>query len=80
MNATSLDNKPVGDILLIIVQEWRKTDGKVTVEQFCEVSVDVLKLKIVEQELHEAEKKFTNSKFHDELSDPRPGDSTEELV
>lgn len=80
MNASSLDNKPVGDILLSIVQEWRKTGGRVTVKQFCEVSVNALKLKIVEEVLCEAQKKFTDSKFQEQLSDPRPGDSTEEHV
>ena len=51
-----------------------------TVEQFCDVSVKVLKLKIVEENLRDAEEKWKKSLFHEQLSGQRPGDSAAEHV
>ena len=51
-----------------------------TVEQFCYVSVNDLKLKIVEENLRDAEEKWKKSLFHEQLSVQRQGDSAPEHV
>ena len=79
MSAMILEQKPVGDILLLIVREWSKVGGKVTVEDFCNFSKNQLKIGRVEHILSEAERCFVASRFSD-FSTPRPGDSFEEHV
>ena len=79
MSATVLEQKPVGDILLLIVREWSKVGGKVTVEDFCDFSKNQLKIGRVEHILSKAESDFLASRFSD-FSTPRPGDSFAEHV
>ena len=80
MNAAVLETKPVGDILLNIVQEWSKIGGKVTVEQFCNVSKQVLNIGRVEQILYNAESKWNTSRNSNSFSTPQLGDSLTEHV
>ena len=80
MNVKVLEKKPVGDILLAIVQEWSKIGGKVTVEEFCQVSKNKLKIGRVEEVLCTAEREWVESRFSSVFSAPHPGDSVEEQV
>ena len=79
MNPAALETKPVGDIILNIVQEWSKKEV-VTVEQFCLVSKHELKIPRVEHILKKAEEKWRYLTFSEQYSVARPGDSTEESV